>query len=32
MGVVDTASTDIETIGMLMGGRRATATIEQTGI
>ena len=33
MGIVDTASTDIEAIGMLMGGRRATTpTLEQAGI
>jgi ABC-type uncharacterized transport system ATPase subunit len=32
MGIVDTASTDIEAIGMLMGGRRATTPLEQAGI
>jgi general nucleoside transport system ATP-binding protein len=33
MGIVDTASTDIEAIGMLMGGgRAATPSLEQAGI
>jgi len=33
MGIVDTASTDIEAIGMLIGGRRATTMPpEQAGI